>query len=82
MTEGIKRRKHCDSKHVTRLLAPGQTSIFTRNEHITNAKWAQTIAGILLISICIYEYITPSRASRAEKAAYRIDHSRKYHNIP
>ena len=56
----------------TRLLGPGQTSIVTRNEHITNAKWAQTIVGILLISICIYEYIIPSRASGAEKTAYRV----------
>lgn len=47
------------------LLGPGQSSILTRYEHISNAKWAQTIAGILPISICIYEYIIPSRASGA-----------------
>ena len=65
---------------VFRLLGPGQTSIFTPNEHIANAKCAEKIAGILLISICMYEYIIPSRAPGAAKAAYRTDHSRKYHN--
>ena len=68
---------------VFRLLGPGQTSIVTRNEHIANAKCAETIAGILLISICIYEYIISSHAPGAVKAAYRIDHFRKCdHNIP
>ena len=40
------------------LLGPGQSSIFTRHEHISNAKWAQTIAGILPISICIRVHYT------------------------
>ena len=40
------------------LLGPGQSSILTRYEHISNAKWAQTIAGILLISICVRVHYT------------------------
>ena len=39
-------------------LGRGQSSIFTRYEHISNAKWAQTIAGILLIDICIRVHYT------------------------
>ena len=40
------------------LLGPSQSSIFTRYEHTSNAKWAQTIAGILPISICIRVHYT------------------------
>ena len=62
MTDGGNQTKE---SVVFTLLGPGQSSILTRYEHISNAKWAQTIAGILPISICVYEYIIPSRASGA-----------------
>ena len=55
MTDGGNQTKE---SVVFTLLGPGQSSILTRYEHISNAKWAQTIAGILLISICVRVHYT------------------------